>query len=237
MGTTGPAAHHCRDASLMPHREDEATRKINEAIRGYLASLDAAAGRARDGPVGLRPYAALSRGRCLMTGKLEIYKCPLCDTVVEVLEQCGVELICCGREMELLTEQSHAADNRDHTPIVERTDLGIRVSIGAHPHAMGQCHYIKWVEVLAEDGAIASSCIPARRPKQSFRSTSAIAAHRGLSVRYYCSLHGLFKSDCPPILPARQDMAQLRRQTRRLTATSAASPSCGCGRCPGCSCS
>jgi superoxide reductase len=40
-----------------------------------------------------------------MTKKKEIYKCEICGNVVEVLEEGGGQLVCCGQPMKLIKKK------------------------------------------------------------------------------------------------------------------------------------
>ena len=58
-----------------------------------------------------------------------LYRCPVCQTLVEVLNPCGPELLCCGREMQALPEQT-ADLTAQHRPIIQRLDGGVLVTVG-----------------------------------------------------------------------------------------------------------
>lgn len=133
-----------------------------------------------------------------MTPILEIYRCALCETTVEVLEQCGVELICCGRHMELQKEQIHGVLRDMHMPIVEQVEGGIRVFVGPLPHEMKNRHHIEWVEVIADGECHRHFLEPGQPPEVTFhiQATEVVA-------RAYCTVHGLWKSTAA-ILPARE---------------------------------
>ena len=45
-----------------------------------------------------------------MSERLQIYRCPLCGQVVEVLSGGSGELVCCGKPMLLLDEHTAALD-------------------------------------------------------------------------------------------------------------------------------
>lgn len=124
-----------------------------------------------------------------MSRKLEIYKCPVCDTVVEVLEQCGLELLCCGRPMEQQEEQCHEAGRETHSPIVQRVEGGVRVSVGPIPHVMKSQHHIEWIEILAEGECHRQFLHPGQPPEAFFNVQSEI-----VQVRVYCTVHGLWRS-------------------------------------------
>lgn len=57
-----------------------------------------------------------------MTEKLQLYRCNICNNLVEVLIEGKGELVCCGQPMELITE--HESDvkelNDKHVPVIEK---------------------------------------------------------------------------------------------------------------------
>jgi len=78
----------------------------------------------------------------------QMWHCPICGNVVEVIYVGGGELVCCGQPMQLLKENTVDAAVEKHIPVV--TDLGdkIEVSVGSIPHPMEEKHYITCIEVL-----------------------------------------------------------------------------------------
>jgi superoxide reductase len=56
-----------------------------------------------------------------MTNKLQIYKCEVCDNIVEVLHEGAGELVCCGQPMILREENTVDAAKEKHVLVVEKT--------------------------------------------------------------------------------------------------------------------
>ena len=77
----------------------------------------------------------------------QMWHCPICGNVVEVIYIGGGELVCCGQPMQLLQENTVDASLEKHIPVV--TDLGdkIEVAIGSIPHPMEEKHYIQWSQL------------------------------------------------------------------------------------------
>ncbi|HDZ76067.1 MAG TPA: desulfoferrodoxin FeS4 iron-binding domain-containing protein, partial [Desulfobacteraceae bacterium] len=69
-----------------------------------------------------------------MIKKNQIYKCPLCGNIVEVLHAGAGELVCCGQPMNLVTENTVDAAREKHVPVIEKTADGYKVSVGSVPH-------------------------------------------------------------------------------------------------------
>jgi len=75
-----------------------------------------------------------------MTEKLQIYKCQVCGNIVEVVHTGAGELVCCGKPMTLLAENSTDAATEKHVPVVEKTADGFRVIVGSVAHPMEDKH-------------------------------------------------------------------------------------------------
>ena len=124
-----------------------------------------------------------------MAQRLEVYKCNICGNIVEVLEAGGGELVCCGKPMEQLVENTVDAAKEKHVPVIEKIDGGIKVTVGSVAHPMEDKHYIQWIEVIADGKAYRQFLNPGDAPEATFN----IAAS-DVTAREYCNLHGLWKS-------------------------------------------
>jgi superoxide reductase len=119
----------------------------------------------------------------------EIYKCNVCGNIVEVVHTGGGELVCCGQPMELLTEKLQEVGNEKHVPVIEKTQIGVKVKVGSIPHPMEEKHYIEWIELRADETVYRKFLRPAEKPEVEFCVTA-----KKLSARDYCNIHGLWKS-------------------------------------------
>ena len=121
--------------------------------------------------------------------RLQVFRCPVCGNIVEVLHVGGGELVCCGRPMELLAENTVDASKEKHVPVIEKTADGYRVKIGAVPHPMEEKHHIEWIELVADGKAYREFLKPGLPPEAVF----CLKADR-VTAREYCNLHGLWKA-------------------------------------------
>ena len=124
-----------------------------------------------------------------MIEKNQVYKCGLCGNIVEVLFAGGGELVCCGEPMKLLVENTVDAAKEKHVPVLQKTDEGWWVSVGAVAHPMEEKHYIQWIELMADGFTYRAELKPGDAPKAFF----AVQASK-VSAREYCNLHGLWKA-------------------------------------------
>ena len=91
-----------------------------------------------------------------MINKNEIFKCEICDYVVETLHKWTCPLMCCGKEMWLLEEKTSDQWQEKHVPIVERDGNKVTVKVGSVAHPMETEHYIEWIEIkMVDAGRIA----------------------------------------------------------------------------------
>lgn len=119
----------------------------------------------------------------------DIYRCPICGNIVEVLNAGGGPLVCCGKPMELLVENTVDAAKEKHVPVIEKIDGGYRVSVGSVEHPMLENHYIQWIELITKDGTLRHFLNPGEKPVAEFFTKS-----EALGAREYCNLHGLWKA-------------------------------------------
>lgn len=121
----------------------------------------------------------------------EIYRCPICGNVVEVLNAGAGQLVCCGKPMMLLEENTTDAAQEKHVPVVEKIDGGYRVKVGSTPHPMLAEHYIQWIELLTPTSVLRRELKPDEKPEAVF-----LTDETAICAREYCNLHGLWK--CEP---------------------------------------
>lgn len=124
-----------------------------------------------------------------MTKKNEVYKCPLCGNIVEVLHIGAGELVCCGQPMLLMSENTVDAAREKHVPVITKVTDGYKVAVGAVPHPMEAKHWIEWIELIADGTIYRQNLNPGEAPEATF----FIKADT-VTAREYCNLHGLWKA-------------------------------------------
>ncbi len=124
-----------------------------------------------------------------MTNKNEVYKCPLCGNIVEVLHTGAGELVCCGQPMDLMAENTVDAALEKHVPVVEKVDNGYKVNVGSVAHPMEEKHWIEWIELVADGKVYRQDLAPGKAPEATFCVEAA-----EVTARAYCNLHGHWKS-------------------------------------------
>lgn len=127
-----------------------------------------------------------------MTNLYEVYKCPVCGNMVEVTHAGAGELVCCGQAMKKMVAGTSDGATEKHIPVIEKTEGGYLVKIGAVPHPMTEAHYIEWIELICLDcGTVQRKYLtPTDKPEAFFASKSL-----HVTAREYCNLHGLWQSE------------------------------------------
>jgi len=120
---------------------------------------------------------------------LQVYKCSTCGKIVELIHVGGGTLVCCGKPMDLLAENTTDAAEEKHVPVIEQLDGGLKVTVGSVAHPMQDDHLIEWIEVLADGKTHRQFLNPGDAPEALFAVEG-----RQIGARAYCNLHGLWKS-------------------------------------------
>ncbi|MEE8397729.1 MAG: desulfoferrodoxin [Desulfobacterales bacterium] len=124
-----------------------------------------------------------------MAKRLEVYKCNICGNIVEVLNAGGGELVCCGKPMDQMVENTVDAAKEKHVPVIEKGAGTIKVTVGSVAHPMEDKHYIQWIEIIADGKAYRQFLNPGDTPEATF----SIDADQ-VTAREYCNLHGLWSA-------------------------------------------
>ena len=123
-----------------------------------------------------------------MTELNQIYKCEVCGNIVEVLHKGAGELVCCGKPMILQQEKTTDEGNEKHVPVIEKTETGIKVKVGAKPHPMEDEHYIEWIQVFAGGESHRKFLSAGEKPEAEFN-----VQDEHIEAREFCNKHGLWK--------------------------------------------
>lgn len=127
----------------------------------------------------------------MATARNQVYKCGVCGNMVEVVDASAGTLVCCGQDMNLLAENTTDAAQEKHVPVIEKTDAGIKVTVGSVAHPMEEKHYIQFIELVCEHGVVRKYLKPGEAPEAVFDC----GCSEGFSAREHCNLHGLWKAE------------------------------------------
>lgn len=121
--------------------------------------------------------------------RLDVYKCDICGNIIEVVHPGAPALVCCQQPMKEMVENTVDAAKEKHVPMLERTNDGLKVTVGSVLHPMEEKHYIEWIEVIADNHVYTAFLKPGDAPTAVFPVTAS-----PVTVREYCNLHGLWKT-------------------------------------------
>lgn len=98
-------------------------------------------------------------------------------------------MICCGTEMEKLTENTVDAAVEKHVPDVSRDGNKVHIAIGSAAHPMIAAHYIQWIVLETQNGVQIKYLKPEEQPAADFYVGDG---DRLIKAYEYCNLHGLW---------------------------------------------
>ena len=126
-----------------------------------------------------------------MTQLNEIYKCPVCGNMVEVVHASVGELSCCGKPMHKMVAGETDGAAEKHVPVVEKAaDGSCLVKVGSVLHPATPEHHIEFIELICNTcHQVQRAYIKPGDPAQAtFKSCSD-----DVTAREYCNLHGLWQ--------------------------------------------
>ena len=119
------------------------------------------------------------------------YICPVCGNIVEVVSASGVNVKCCGKNMEEIIPGTVEASREKHIPVVKVEGDRVIVDVGSVAHPMSEEHSILWVALETDKGVQRKYLEVGSEPKVEFLLTG----DKARAVYAYCNLHGLWKAE------------------------------------------
>ena len=121
---------------------------------------------------------------------VQFFRCKHCGNIVELVNNGGGTLVCCGEPMKELVANTSDGATEKHVPVVEKQDGAVVVKVGSVAHPMTAEHWIQWIAAVTEKGIFRKNLSPSEKPEAVFCTcTDEIVA-----VYEYCNLHGLWKT-------------------------------------------
>lgn len=123
---------------------------------------------------------------------MKILKCPVCGNIVEMVEDHGIPLMCCGQKMVELNANTTDAATEKHVPLLSYDNGILTAIVGAVEHPSLQEHYINFIMVEAGERIMRVNLKAGDKPAAKFH----LGDYKGMvSVYEYCNLHGLWKAE------------------------------------------
>lgn len=122
---------------------------------------------------------------------MEFFRCRHCGNIIAYVHKSGVKVVCCGEEMQKITENTTDGAMEKHVPVIRREGKKIEVNIGSIDHPMIPEHYIEWIALETKSGNQRKILKPGEAPHAVFyiaEDDEVIKAYE------YCNLHGLWSA-------------------------------------------
>ncbi|MCQ5129087.1 desulfoferrodoxin family protein [Butyricicoccus faecihominis] len=126
-----------------------------------------------------------------MATELKLFRCAICGNIVEMVEDHGVPLMCCGKKMDLMKAGSTDAAQEKHVPVVTVANDKVTASVGEVTHPMGDEHHISWIILETDKGVYRRKLPHDGEPVATF----CLHSEKPIAVYEFCNLHGLWKKD------------------------------------------
>lgn len=120
----------------------------------------------------------------------KFYVCEKCGEVIEMIEDKGVPVMCCGDVMTELKISTSESGTEKHLPAVAVEGGIVHVNVGSIPHPMTREHLIEWVVLETDQGVQRKHLRADSKPAVKFY----IGEEKPVAVYAYCNTHGLWKT-------------------------------------------
>lgn len=124
--------------------------------------------------------------------KTKFVICRVCGNLVDMVNDSGVKMICCGQEMEELIADTTDAALEKHVPVVEVDGNKVTVKVGSVTHPMVDNHYIQWIYIKTKQGVQRKCLKSGQEPVAVFLLAEG---DEFVEAYEYCNLHGLWKKE------------------------------------------
>ncbi len=120
---------------------------------------------------------------------MKIFKCEICGNIVELINNGGGTLVCCGQEMNEIEISTEENTYEKHIPFMTKKGNELSVQIGKVIHPMIKEHYIEWIAIIEDNKIQKVNLNPDEDPIAKF-----IVNGTNITAYAYCNIHGLYKT-------------------------------------------
>ena len=121
---------------------------------------------------------------------MKFFKCNICGNMVELIDDGGGELVCCGEVMEKLDPKENEEGNEKHLPVYELDRNILNVRVGSELHPMIDNHYIEFILIKYDNIVVKRNFKPNEEPIHTFILDETPDE---IEIYEYCNVHGLWK--------------------------------------------
>ena len=122
---------------------------------------------------------------------MRFVRCEHCGNIIEMVNDTGVPVMCCGQKMTELIPGTVDAALEKHVPVYTVEGNKVMVTVGAVEHPMLPEHYIQWIAIETKQGSQRKTLSPGEKPAACF---TLCEGDELVAVYEYCNLHGLWKA-------------------------------------------
>ncbi len=119
----------------------------------------------------------------------KFYVCETCGNLVGMINESGVNMMCCGKKMTQIVPGTVEASKEKHIPVATIEGDTVKVNVGSVDHPMTEEHLIEWVYLQTCRGGQRKCLKAGDAPTVTF----ALCDEKPVAVYAYCNLHGLWK--------------------------------------------
>ena len=123
--------------------------------------------------------------------EIKFLRCNVCGNLFAVIQDSGVQPVCCGQPMTTLLANQTDAVGEKHVPVIERSGAEVTVCVGSVGHPMLEEHSIQWIVLQQGDRVQYQRLQPGEAP----RATFAADPEQPVAAYEYCNLHGLWSAE------------------------------------------
>lgn len=146
--------------------------------------------------------------------EVKFYRCNVCGNIVCKVEDSGLPMTCCGKQMTELKPESTDGAKEKHVPMYEIIKDHVFVQVGVEEHPMLDYHHVEFIGIETNLGIQIKYLMPEKAydfydkeaccksenlcesdcmtPRASFRLNEG---EKLISIFEYCNLHGMFRAD------------------------------------------
>lgn len=127
-----------------------------------------------------------------MDNQAKFLLCKHCGNLVNMIEDAGIKILCCGEPMQELEANTSDGAFEKHLPVVDAQYNQVIVKVGSIFHPQTEEHFIAWVCLVTTQGGQFKRIPMHCNPQVEFSLTED---ERVLCAYAYCNLHGLWKTE------------------------------------------
>lgn len=123
---------------------------------------------------------------------IKFYKCEVCGNIVCKIEDSGMPLTCCGKQMKELRPGSTDGSLDHHLPDFNINNNTVCVRVGRISHPMEKIHHIEFIVIETNNGFHLKKLNVTDEPVTCFKLCEDESL---IAIYALCNLHGIFVTE------------------------------------------